>query len=159
MKENRKSSTTVILVIALLSLCLAATNASAALLLDDPMQGSTSGTRINGTFANGGFQITGQYDSIYWHLPYPVYKGTAEFYLKGVNPNECRSWMTDKYEIYHMYDWTYANADTDYGGYRDNPFKHFIRKIGCIGGSTDAMELQWSLYADGNGPDSPVLSW
>jgi hypothetical protein len=58
-----------------------------------------------------------------------------------------------------MYDWTFANADTDYGGYRDNPFKHFIRKIGCIGGSVDAMELQWSLYADGNGPDSPVLSW
>jgi hypothetical protein len=56
---------------------------------DSPCRVSTSGTRINGTFANGGFQITGQYDSIYWHLPYPVYKGTAEFYVKGVNPNEC----------------------------------------------------------------------
>ena len=160
MQGNRKfAGAMTALAVALLAACLLATGASAVLLLDDSLQGSTSGTRIGGQFANGGFQITGQYDAIYWHLPYPVYKGTAEFYLKGINPNECRSWMTDKCEFYHMYDYTYGNADTDYGGYRDNPYKHYIRKIGCIGGSTDAMELVWCTPEDYEEPDTGVLSW
>ena len=81
-------------------LCLA-TSVSAQLLLDDPMQGSTSGSRSGGTFANGGWQVSGSEDYIYWHLPYSVHYGAAEFYVKGVNPNEA-----EKNEHFHMYDYT-----------------------------------------------------
>ena len=147
------------LTLALLAVCMLATSSSAVLLLDDSLQGSTSGTRIGGQFSNGGFQITGQYDAIYWHLPYPVYKGRAEFYVKGINPNEGRSWMNDKTEIYHMYDYTYNNSDNDYGGYRDNPYKHFVRKIGSVGGSVDAMELLYKIGLAYVEPDTGVLSW
>ena len=160
MKGKRMFARAIIaLMLALLGMCVLATSSAAVLVLDDSLQGSTSGTRIGGQFANGGFQITGQYDAVYWHLPYPIYKGRAEFYVKGINPNEGRSWMADKCEIYHMYDYTYNNSDNDYGGYRDNPFKHYVRKIGSIGGSVDAMELLYKIGLAYTEPDSSVLSW
>ena len=39
--------------------------AEAALVLDEPLQGSTTGTRVGGAFVAGGWQVTGQTDTIY----------------------------------------------------------------------------------------------
>src|SRR6185295_20182834 len=106
--------------------------ARAALVLDQPLQGSTTGTRGGGAFVAGGWQVTGQTDSIYWHVP-TITNGAAEFDVRGLYPNECRSGMADKVELFHMYDYTWNNADNSYApGYRDDPYKHFIRKTDCL---------------------------
>ena len=138
--------------------------ARAELLLDDPLQGSTTGARSGGQFVTGGWQVTGQYDCIYWHLPRTVPQGAVEFDVKGLNPNECRAGMEDKTELFHMYDYTWYNSDVQYGdpGYRNNPYKHFIRKTGCLGSynnTIDALEIVWSCNGDWYEADSPVLSW
>lgn len=135
--------------------------AQATLLLDESLQGSTAGTRSGGTFVTGGWKVTGTFDCIYWHLPHAVSKGIAEFDVTGLNPNECRTGMEDKDELFHMYDYTYLNSDTDYSGYRDNPFKMFIRKQGCVAGKPDALENVWKVN---NTPadceiDSSVIGW
>jgi hypothetical protein len=134
-------------------------HAGAGLVLDDPLQGSTTGTRSGGVFVAGGWKVTGAYDCIYWHVP-TTSKGAVEWDVRGLQPGECRTGMEDKIEIFHMYDYTFGNSDDNYnGGYRDNPYKHFVRKIGCVGGTVDAMELVWKIGDEYVEPDTPVLSW
>src|SRR6185503_14264533 len=97
---------------ALLALVLAAP-ASAAVVLDDPLQGSTTGTRSGGVFAGGGWKVAGKNDSILWHIP-TVKHGAAEWQVKGLSPGECRAGMEDHAELFHMYDFTYSGSDLNY---------------------------------------------
>ena len=131
-----------------------------ALLVDDPLQGSSTGTRSGGAFVADGWQVTGKTDMIYWHVP-TITQGAAEFEVRGLCPNERRAGMEDKAELFHMYDHTSGDADHNYGGgYRDNPFKHFIRKIG--GGDpakADAMEIVWQIRPRYEEPDTARLTW
>jgi hypothetical protein len=133
----------------------------AALVLDDPLQGSTvSPTRVGGAFVAGGWQVTGQTDTIYWHVP-TITNGAAEFDVRGLYPNECRAGMEDKVELWHMYDYTFGNADINYnGGYRDDPYKHFIRKTDCLDTArVNSMEIVWQIQPNYEEPDTAVLSW
>jgi len=84
-------------------LAISTAAAHATLVLNDSLQGSTLGTRAGGAFVAGGWQVTGQTDSIYWHVP-TITNGAAEFDVRGLYPNECRSGMGDKVELFHMYD-------------------------------------------------------
>ena len=129
--------------------------AAAQLLLDDSLQGSTSGTRSGGTFANGGWQVTGTEDWIFWHLPYSVTRGAAEFYVKGITDT-----FPNKTEQFHMYDYTFGDADYNYGGYRDNPCKHFIRKSGVNDGAKNgSFEVIFRTSLGEIDQDTAVLSW
>jgi hypothetical protein len=132
------------------------------LVLEDLLQGSTTGTLSGGSFGSGGWQVTGHTNSIYWHIP-TLNHGAVEWDIRGLNANEGRPGMQDKAEIFHMYDYTAGNADVAYdvpnGGYRNNPYKHFVRKIGTLGGTTNAMELVWKIGDNFLEPDTPVLSW
>ena len=130
-----------------------------AVVLDDPLQGSTTGTRTGGRFAAGGWQVTGKEDTIFWHVP-TITKGAAEFDVRGLQPKERRAGMEDKTELFHMYDHTVGNADSQYtGGYRDNTFKHFIRKIGGLDAKVDAMEVLWQIRPKYEEPDTKRLAW
>ena len=132
----------------------------AALVLDDSLQGSTTGTRVGGAFVAGGWQVTGQTDTIYWHVS-TITNGAAEFDVRGLYPNECRAGMEDKVELWHMYDYTFGNADINYnGGYRDDPFKHFIRKTDCLDTArVNSMEIVWQIAPNFVEPDTAQLSW
>ncbi len=134
--------------------------AHSALVLDDSLQGSTLGTRGGGAFVAGGWQVTGGTDSIYWHVP-TVTNGAAEFDVRGLYPDECRSGMGDKVELFHMYDYTFNNADTSYApGYRDDPYKHFIRKTDCLDTArVNSMEVVWQILPNSNEPDTQQVSW
>src|SRR5678815_3357562 len=81
------------------------TATQAALVLDDPLLSSTLGTRGGGAFLGTGWQVTGQTDFIYWHVT-TITNGAAEFDVRGLYPNECRTGMEDKAELFHMYDYT-----------------------------------------------------
>jgi hypothetical protein len=131
-----------------------------ALVLDDPLQGSTTGTREGGAFVTGGWQVLTKNDTIYWHVP-TITNGAAEFDVRGLNPNECRTGNEDKVELFHMYDYTVGNSDTTYnGGYRDNPFKHFVRKTDCLDvARVNSMEIVWQIFPNYLEPDTAVLSW
>jgi hypothetical protein len=143
---------------ALLAFTLAA-RASAAVVLDDPLQGSTSGTRSGGAFAGGGWKVTGKNDFVLWHIP-TVKHGAVEWQVKGLNPGECRAGMEDHAELFHMYDFTYSNSDVNYApGYRDNPFKHFVRKQGCIDLFPDRLKLVWKIGEAVDDAGTNPLSW
>lgn len=135
-------------------------NTRAALVLDEPLQGSTTGTRTGGALVAGGWQVTGQTDTIYWHVP-TITNGAAEFDVRGLYPNECRTGMEDKVELFHMYDYTYNNADITYTpGYREDPYKHFIRKTDCLDTArVNSMEIVWQISPNYTEPDTAQLSW
>src|SRR6185503_6877784 len=132
----------------------------AAVVLDDTLQGSTTGTRAGGAFVAGGWQVTGQTDSIYWHVP-TITNGAAEFDVRGLYPNECRSGMADKVELFHMYDYTWNDADNSYApGYRDDPYKHFIRNTDCLDTArVNSMEIVWQIQPNFEEPDTAQLAW
>src|SRR5436309_357339 len=132
----------------------------AGLVLDDPLQGSTTGTRSGGVFVTGGWQVTNKNDTIYWHVP-TITNGAAEFDVSGLYPDECRTGMEDKVELFHMYDYAYGNADINYtGGYRDDPYKHFIRKTDCLDTvRVDSMEIVWQIAPNYTEPDTARLYW
>ncbi len=133
--------------------------AAQELVLDDSLRGSTGGSRSGGAFGADGWRVTNKDDSILWHLP-TLSRGAAEFSVRGLRPNDSRAEGTDKNELFHMYDWTYGNADTVYDGYRNNPFKHFLRKSNVLNpGKVDSMELVWQILPDSIEPDTAVLSW
>ena len=129
-------------------------------VLDDALQGSTIGTLCGGQFVAGGWQIVDKSDAIYWHVP-TITRGAVEFDVRGLEPKERRAGMEDKSELFHMYDYTVGSADGNYvGGYRENPFKHFIRKIGSLDeAKVDAMEIVWQIRPDYQEPDTAPLSW
>jgi hypothetical protein len=145
---------------ALVFFFLAGMTAGAALVLDDPLQGSTIGTRAGGAFVAGGWQVNTKDDSIYWHVA-TITNGAAEFDVTGLYPNECRTGNEDKVELWHMYDYTFNNADLSYApGYRDDPFKHFIRKTDCLDTvKVDSMEIVWQISPNYTEPDTARLSW
>lgn len=134
------------------------------LMLDDPLMGSTTGQQQGGTFGPTGWKTTALDDCILWHLP-SIRQGAVEFSIQGLAPNECGAGVSVKDELFHMYDYTFGNSDQEYnGGYRENPYKHFMRKNNCNEGHvpsrTDGIEMLW---ATGNGnltePDAPNLPW
>src|SRR6185295_12176626 len=88
------------------------------LILDDSLRGSTQGTTGGGSFSGEGWRVTNKNDSIYWHIP-TLPQGAVEFSVRGIIPNDSRPEGNDKNEFFHMYDWTYNNADTVYDGYRN----------------------------------------
>jgi hypothetical protein len=143
-------------VAALLAFAVVASPLSAQLLLDDPLQGSTSGVRDGGAFVSGGWQVTTDYDSIFWHLPHTVSKGAAEFYVTGVG-----STYPHKTEYFHMYDYNFGNSDYAYtGGYRDNPYKHFLRKTGTDDPARNgSCEIVYAITPNYYELDTAVLPW
>src|SRR6185295_10727998 len=129
------------------------------LILDDSLRGSTQGTTGGGSFSGEGWRVTNKNDSIYWHIP-TLPQGAVEFSVRGIIPNDSRPEGNDKNEFFHMYDWTYNNADTVYDGYRNGPYKHFIRKTNMLDpGKTNSMEMEFKLPADDIEPDTAQLSW
>jgi hypothetical protein len=144
----------------LVALAFSANTVEAALVLDDPLQGSTTGTRSGGAFVAGGWQVNTKDDTIYWHVP-TITNGAAEFDVSGLSSNECRTGNEDKAELWHMYDYTFNNADISYTpGYREDPFKHFIRKTGCLDTArVNSMEIVWQILPNEVEPDTAQLSW
>src|SRR3972149_10708405 len=160
MKRKTLTPTNLVLFAITASILIAGDPASAALVLDDPLQGATLGTRSGGAFVAGGWQVTTKDDTIYWHGP-TITNGAAEFDVRGLNPDESRAGMEDKTELFHMYDYTAGDSDINYnGGYRDNAFKHFIRKIGALDtAKSNAMEIVWQIRPNYVEPDTARLSW
>ena len=137
----------------------ALSRATAGVVLDEPLQGTTTGTRSGGSFVAGGWRVTGKDDFILWHVP-TVTEGAAEWDVKGLRPDECRAGLEDHGELFHMYDSTYANSDTSYNpGYRDNPFKHFVRKQGCIDIAPDRMKLLIKIGEEFEEVGTSPISW
>jgi MYXO-CTERM domain-containing protein len=133
--------------------------AAQQLILDDSLRGSTTGTQNGGSFSAAGWRVTNKNDSITWRIP-TVPQGAVEFSVRGLRPNDDRPEGADKNEIFHMYDWTYNNADTVYDGYRNGPYKHFIRKTNVLDPARmDSMELVWVIAPNYVEPDTPILSW
>jgi len=109
------------------------------LVLDESLRGGSGGTVGGGSFGPDGWQVTGKNDSIYWHIP-TLPQGAVEYSVRGILPNDSRAEGNDKNEFFHMYDWTYNNADTIYDGYRNGPYKHYVRKTNMIdAGKTNSM--------------------
>lgn len=80
---------------------LASTQAGhGVVMLDDALQGSTTGTRAGDAFVQGGWQVTGKDDTIWWHVP-TVTQGAAGFDVGGLAPQEGRAGMEDKAELFH----------------------------------------------------------
>src|SRR5687768_3125430 len=131
--------------------------ASGGQVLFDSLNGSTSGTRSGGTFTGGGWRVDNQYDSIYWHVG-NYSKGAFEYDVVGLGSN-CPGGLGFKNELSHMYDFTFGNADNVYApGYRDNPYKEFIRKQ-CEAGKENRLEIVWAASGNFLEDDSSALSW
>jgi hypothetical protein len=130
---------------------------AAGLLLDQPLQGSTSGTRLGGAFVTGGWQVTDQYDAIYWHVT-PTPHGRFEFDIRGLGSG-CSGVGGGANEFCDMYDWTYANSDNSYiPGFRENPYKMLALKR-CEGVQNDRLKTVWKILDDDDELNSAVLSW
>jgi hypothetical protein len=75
-----------------------------ALVLEDSLHGSATGTRSGGIFVAGGWQVTGKDDTIYCHMP-TITKGAAEFDVRGLRPSERQAGLKDKAELFHLCDY------------------------------------------------------
>jgi len=161
---------------------LASAAAAQTVILDDPLRGSTTGTGgggvsntgeiclagqacspirtgVGGAFQPDGWRVTSKNDYILWHIP-TLTQGTVEFSVRGIRANDDRPEGADKNELFHMYDWTYQNADTDYSGYRNNLYKHFIRKTNVLDTArVNSLELVWVIAPNYSEPDTAQLSW
>lgn len=162
MKKARMASATALFV-ALLTTVAAAQGE----LINDSLRGSSSGTVSGGSFGPNGWTVVNKNDYIYWHVPDDTMDfGAVEFSVRGLRSRDSRPEGADKNEIFHMYDWTYQDADTNYGGYRNGPYKHFIRKTneydpatGSFSGKTDSLEMLWKIEPSYVEPDTDILTW
>ncbi len=128
-------------------------------MLNDPMLNSASGVVNGGTFVGNGWRVDDQFDSIIWHVPSISY-GAVEWDIRGLYENETRPGMADKSELFHMYDYTYFDADNTYSpGYRNNPYKHFVRKIGPLGANENGFEVVYKIHDEFFEIDTPVVDW
>jgi hypothetical protein len=136
-------------------------------VLDDSLRGSTSGVQGGGSFGPDGWRVVTKDDFIYWHISDTTMDvGAVEFSVRGLRPKDTRPEGADKNEIFHMYDWTFQDADTNYSGYRNNNYKHFIRKTNeydsttnTFSNKTDSLEMLWQILPGSTEPDTPILTW
>jgi hypothetical protein len=146
---------------------LPAVVAAQGVVLDDSLRGSSSGTVGGGSFGPDGWRVVTKDDYIYWHiLDTSMAMGAVEFSVRGLRSRDTRPEGADKNEIFHMYDWTFQDADTNYTGYRNNNYKHFIRKTneydattGSFSSKTDSLEMLWQIIPGSTEPDTSVLTW
>ena len=132
---------------------------SQEVILDDSLRGGTQGSTNGGSFGPDGWHVTNKNDSLLWHIP-TLSQGAVEFSVAGIISNDSRPEGNDKNEFFHMYDWTYNNADNIYDGYRNGPYKHYIRKTNMLdAGKTNSMEMEFKITTDDIEPDTAVLSW
>ena len=139
----------------------AAVAAAQGVVLEDSLRGSSTGTQSGGSFSPDGWRVTDKNDYILWHIPDDTMTwGAVEFSVRGLRSNDSRPEGADKNEIFHMYDWTYQSADTNYGGYRNNPYKHFIRKTNVLDPARmDSLEIVWAITGSYVEPDTAILTW
>jgi hypothetical protein len=143
----------------LFAVVASATAWSQELILDDSLRGGSQGAVGGGSFGPDGWRVTNKNDSITWHIP-TVSQGAVEYSVRGLIPNDGRAEGNDKNELFHMYDWTYNSADTNYDGYRNGPYKHFVRKTNMMDpGKTNSMEMLLKITSDEIEPDTSILSW
>src|SRR5436190_1925425 len=64
----------------LISSVLLLASRSPGQVLNETLQGSTTGARSGGTFVAGGWRVDNEYDCIYWHVP-TLSHGAYEFNL------------------------------------------------------------------------------
>jgi len=147
----------IVCLIAVAGLLSASAAAQSQLILSDPLNGSTTGFREGGAFVAGGWQVVNQYDCIYWHVP-TLARGAFEYDVTGLG-DACSGGLEEKNELSHMYDYTFGNADVNYsGGYRDGPYKQFIRKQ-CYSPKERTLELLWKIGDNYFEDDSGALAW
>src|SRR5687768_2847573 len=145
------------LLVALCALTACLSPARAVVVLSESLNGSTTGTRSGGAFAGGGWQVTAQYDTIYWHVG-TYAKGSFQYNVIGLG-NTCPGGTQVINELSEIYDYTYGNADLVYnGGYRETPYKHFIRKQ-CYSPKWDQLEILWQVSPNYLEDDTSTLSW
>ena len=115
------------------------------IILEDKLQGSTSGTSLGGVFREDGWRVTDQYDSIYWHIP-STSMGAVEWDVRGLYPDESRPELGDASDLFHMYDYTFHDSDSNYSpGYRGNPYKHLVRKQGNLDLAPNRMKVVYRI--------------
>ena len=129
------------------------------IILEDTLHGSTSGTSEGGEFLGNGWRVTDQYDSIYWHIP-STSMGAVEWDVRGLYPDESRPELGDASDLFHMYDYTFHNSDSNYSpGYRGNPYKHLVRKQGNLDLAPNRMKVVYKIgeafFEEGTAP----LDW
>jgi len=117
----------------------------AGVVIDDPLIGGTTGTVSGGTFIADGWRVDGQLNYIYWHVSPTIPHGAYEFDIRGLGEG-CNTAEAQKAELANMYDWTFNNSDTKYwGGYRENPYKHALRKQCRPDRPTKKLEILWKI--------------
>ena len=96
-------------------------------------------------FCEDGWRVTDQYDSIYWHIP-STSMGAVEWDVRGLYPDESRPELGDASDLFHMYDYTFHDSDSNYSpGYRGNPYKHLVRKQGNLDLAPNRMKVVYKI--------------
>jgi hypothetical protein len=127
---------------------------SSSVVLDEPLTNSTTqGVRLGGTFQADGWRVLNNLDAIYWHISPTIVHGRYEYDIKGVNLHCVGCCYSDGgtfllNELSHMYDYTFENADTNYIGYRNNPYKHAYKRFSYALPNT--IKMLWAINGTGS---------
>ncbi len=120
-----------------------------------------------GTFSDQGWTTTGDQDTLWYEITDPLPTGSVEFTVSGLAVGETLN--GDDHDLLALYGGPGLPPEpADYGVYRDNPFKVFLR----IYGSTEndrpgALKIEWAacgndIFAFGNsapGTMYPDIGW
>jgi hypothetical protein len=124
---------------------------AAAALINDPLRGSTIGAQVGGTLTPDGFRIDNPDD----HITYTIATtsdGAAELSVRGLANGQPAN---SDAELFIMYDGSYSpDPETDYIGFRNNPFKFLVRKRG-----DDIVKIAYLCNGVGNEANSKPMSW
>ncbi len=91
-------------------------------VLDDPLQGSTIGTQIGGTFTSEGYKPGTGSNHILYTVPSQVINGYVEFDIKGFLPSELIGTGND-HAFIAMYDGRGIGNNPSWADFRDNYFR------------------------------------
>ena len=138
---------------------------SQTLILNDPLQGNTVGSRVGGSFTSDGYKPGTGTNHILYNVPAQIPNGYVEFEMKGFSPSDFSGSKND-HAFLMMYDGRGVGNVPSWGNFRDNYFRwnfhwrqsanSFKSVVNCAAPTSKRLNSTLAVFKDEDGDGSSM---
>lgn len=143
---------------------IASTNTTAQ-IIDDPLQGSTSGTKVGGSFTSEGYKPGSGTNHILYSISSQISNGYIEFEMKGFSPSGIPGENND-HAFLTMYDGRGIGNTPSWNAFRDNYFRwnfhwrqnaaYFKCVVNCAAPTSERLNSTYAVFNEDTDGDGDV---
>lgn len=136
-----------------------------AQIINDPLQGTTVGNQVGGSFTSEGYRPGSGQNHILYTVPSQVPNGYIEFEMKGFSPSDFSSTGND-HAFLIMFDGRGVGSTPSWNNFRDNYFRwnfHWRQSasafkcvVNCAAPTSARLNSNYAVFQDEDGDGSSI---